>query len=68
MESWLEIEPTGPKFDLRGLGPIHECLCGSELFNVMCQFEDGEISMYLLEAACVICGSSVTVPTPIDED
>lgn len=67
MKSWLDLEATGPKFDIRSLGPVHECICGSSLFNVTCSFEDGEISMYLLEATCKLCGSYVIVPTPVDE-
>ena len=57
-------EPYGA--DLRGLGPIHVCTCGSQVFNVMCTFEEYEIVWYFLDATCVNCGNLVTVPCPVD--
>ncbi len=63
MKSWLEYKPTGPELDLRSLGPVRTCICGSDLFNVTCSFDErGELSFYLLDAVCFGCGSYVTVP------
>ena len=59
-------EPFGA--DLRGLGPIHVCPCGSQVFNVMCSFEDYEIVWYFLDATCVSCGNLVTAPCLVDRD
>lgn len=53
--------------DLRSLGPIHVCMCGSRLFKVGCMFEEGEISMWFVDAECALCGALVKVPTPVDE-
>ena len=53
--------------DLRSLGPIHVCMCGSMLFKVGCMFEDGEISMWFVDGECALCGALVKVPTPVDE-
>ena len=52
--------------DLRSLGPIHVCCCGSRLFKVGCMFEDGEISMWFVDAECALCNALVKVPTPVD--
>jgi hypothetical protein len=52
--------------DLRGT-PTHACVCGSLLFSVKCMFEDGDISLWFTDAECALCGSLVTVPTPVDE-
>jgi hypothetical protein len=30
-------------------------------------FEDGEISLWFVDAECALCGALVTVPTPVDE-
>jgi len=57
-------EPYGA--DLRGLGPLHVCTCGSQVFNVMAAFEDYELSWYFLDATCVSCGNLTTVPCPVD--
>ena len=55
-------------FDLRSLGPIHVCSCGSKVFKVGCMFEDNEISLWFTDAQCAECGSLVKVPTPVDND
>jgi hypothetical protein len=52
--------------DLRSLGPVHVCSCGSRLFKVACMFEEGEISMWFVDAECSLCGALVKVPTPVD--
>ena len=59
-----------PKFgsDLRQLGPIHVCPCGSQVFSIMASFEDYELSWYFLDGTCVNCDNLVTVPCPVDKD
>jgi hypothetical protein len=42
-------------------------MCGSRLFKVGCMFEEGEISMWFVDAECALCGALVKVPTPVDE-
>ena len=59
-------EPFGA--DLRDLGPIHVCPCGSQVFNVMASFDDHELVFYFLDATCVNCGNLVVVPCPADKD
>ena len=59
-------EPFGA--DLRGVGPIHVCTCGSQVFNIMASFDDYELVWYFLDGTCANCGSLVTVPCPIDRD
>lgn len=54
--------------DLRSLGPIHACPCGSQVFNVMASFEDYELVWYHLDATCVNCGNLVVVPCPVDKE
>jgi hypothetical protein len=46
--------------------PLHICVCGSMLWNVQAMFEDGEISLYMLDMECALCGTLATAPTPID--
>lgn len=66
-KAWRELEPTGPSFDLREMGPIRECVCGNSLYKVLCSFDEyGCIEMYLLEAECAVCGSILICPTEID--
>jgi hypothetical protein len=48
--------------------PLHVCVCGSMLWNVQVMFEDGEISLYMLDMECALCGTLATAPTPIDND
>ena len=52
--------------DLRGMGPIHVCVCGSTLFKVGCMFEDNDISLWFVDAECAECNALVKVPTPVD--
>lgn len=54
--------------DLRELGPLHVCPCGSQVFNAMVSFEDYELSWYFLDGSCVSCGNLVTLPCPPDKD
>ena len=45
----------------------HECLnCESTLWNVKVSFEDYEISQYLLDMECAVCGTYAKAPTPLD--
>lgn len=45
----------------------HECpVCESNLWNVKVQFEDYEISQYLLDMECALCGTYAKAPTPLD--
>ena len=46
--------------------PLHVCACGSTLWKVQAMFEDGEISLYMLDMECALCGSLATAPTPVD--
>jgi hypothetical protein len=46
--------------------PLEVCVCGSTLWSVKAMFEDGEISLYMLDMECVLCGALATAPTPID--
>lgn len=55
----------GPR-DLRDM-VVEQCLCGSELFYAIVQFNDKEISGYYTQAVCYMCGRWVTLPTMIDE-
>lgn len=49
------------------LGTItHVCVCGNALWNLQVQFDDYEISMYLLDMTCADCGSLAIAPTPVD--
>ncbi len=54
-------------FDLRDKdNPLHVCVCGSFLWKVQAMFEDSEISLYMLDMECALCGALATAPTPID--
>ena len=57
-------EPFGA--DMRALGPVHVCSCGSQVFNVMASFDDYELVWYFLDGTCVSCGNIVKVPCPED--
>ena len=69
--SWRRPHNGLPKpfgADLRGVGPVHVCSCGSQVFNVMASFDDFELVWYFLDATCVNCGNLVRVPCPVDRD
>ena len=53
--------------DLRAMGPLHVCVCGSRLFKVGCMFEDNEVSVWFVDAECALCNALVKVPTPVDD-
>jgi hypothetical protein len=45
----------------------HECPhCESNLWLLKASFEDYEISQYILDMECAICGSYAKAPTPLD--
>lgn len=45
----------------------HECpVCESGLWNLKVSFDDYEISQYLLDMECSICGTYAKAPTPLD--
>lgn len=47
--------------------PTSVCICGSTLWNIKAMFDEyGEISMYMLDMECYLCGTLATAPTPID--
>ena len=47
--------------------PLTVCVCGSILWNVKAMFdEEGNISLYMLEMSCELCGALAIAPTPID--
>jgi hypothetical protein len=66
-ESYLEDKISDESMDLRGT-PTHECVCGSDLWNIRASFDNYEIATYFLEMECVLCGSLATAPTPLDRE
>ncbi len=46
--------------------PLEVCICGSLLWNVQVMFEEGQISLYMLDMECALCGALATAPTPED--
>ena len=64
--SLLDVQPEGPRFDMRGI-VTHECMCGSNLWKVICSFADYEIASYFEDMECVACGSRFQSPTPLDD-
>ena len=45
----------------------HECpVCESTLWNVKASFQDYELSQYLLDMECSLCGTYAKAPTPLD--
>ena len=53
--------------DLRTLGPLHTCPCGSVVFNIMASFENYELVWYFLDGTCASCGNLVCIPCPVDD-
>lgn len=51
------------KVDLRGPA-THECICGSNIWQLYVTFEDDQIAMYDLNMTCADCGSLATAPYP----
>lgn len=50
--------------DYRSLGAIHQCPCGSDMFNLIVRFDMGEVCFYLREMRCASCGSLALAPIP----
>lgn len=46
--------------------PLEVCSCGSLLWKVQAMFEEGHISLYMLDMECALCGNLATAPTPMD--
>jgi len=62
----MRIEETEQGFG--DLGQCtHVCACGSQYWNLQVKFDDYEISFYLLEMTCVVCGSTAIAPTLQDK-
>jgi hypothetical protein len=58
----------GEGTDYRGI-PTCVCPCGCDTFIACVKFDDDrELAWYLLDGVCALCGSLVTLPTPIDGD
>lgn len=55
--------------DYRGF-PSTVCPCGCDTFIACVKFDDEERLpvWYLLDGVCAMCGSLVTLPTPIDNE
>lgn len=62
----LDMERGGT--DLTWMGPTTQCVCGSELWHIVCWFDphEREVAGRFLEMACVSCGSYCKSPTPVD--
>jgi len=60
-------KPNKTGVDLRSLGGLHSCLCGSELWHIVCKFNEGEICFYYLDMVCVSCGAFAKAPIPTDD-
>ena len=55
--------------DARGI-PTATCPeCGSQYIKAIVQFDpkDYEIGLYFLDGECSICGTLLTLPTPLDK-
>lgn len=69
MEDIINLRPDSydNAMDLRGT-PTHECVCGSNIFNLKVMFENYEIATYFIDMECANCGSLATAPTPLDRE
>ena len=45
----------------------HVCLCGSEVWEVLCTFDEYQISGYYTVMHCAACGRESLAPTEIDK-
>lgn len=63
----ISIRKKQTMFDVRGI-PTPECpACGSWLLKVCLHLdEEYNIAGYLLDAECAMCGTLLTIATPID--
>lgn len=67
MKNISDVHPNyAEATDLRFMGPIHECACGSTIWNVKVVFDDYEIAQYFLDMECTFCGTKAIAPTAID--
>lgn len=62
----LSNRAVAQSMDLRSLGPIHICACGSKILKVDCILEDGAIVLWFTDGECALCGALLKVPTPAD--
>lgn len=57
----------GSAADLRDVGPVLDCICGTNLWRILGSFdESGELSFYFLDIVCAGCGAVAKAPTPDD--
>lgn len=57
----------GAAADLRDVGPVLDCICGTNLWRILGSFdESGELSFYFLDIVCAGCGAVAKAPTPED--
>ena len=57
----------GAAADLRDVGPVLDCICGTNLWRILGSFdESGELSFYFLDIVCAGCGAVAKAPTPDD--
>jgi len=63
----LRPENYDNAIDLRGT-PTHQCVCGSNIWNIKAIFENFEIATYFIDMECANCGSLATAPTPVDRE
>lgn len=55
----LPILPPFRVTDMRSLGPVERCICGSTAFSAIVSVEDSEIILTFPDAHCVNCGNIV---------
>jgi len=65
-EAWRLLVTELPEgVDLRSVGAVRECMCGSNLWRVLAAFDDdGALGYYLLDMVCSGCGSVAKAPIP----
>lgn len=54
--------------DHTSLGPLTECLCGSDLF-ITCMWldDDKDCGGWFVDGKCAQCGAAVLIATPADQ-
>lgn len=59
----------GPATDVRGM-PTFACMCGCTWFYTVARFDQDTrlVGMYLTDGMCALCGTLVTLPTPVDKE
>lgn len=65
-EAWQLLVSELPEgADLRSVGEVRECMCGSNLWRVLAAFDDdGALAFYLLDMVCSGCGAVARAPVP----